>query len=230
MRTLSQRLYTIQTLIPSGVRVADIGTDHGHLPISLIKSGICERIIACDIREKPLMNARENIEKTGTVGIELRLGDGLSPVQPDEVDCIVIAGMGGEVIASIIDAAEWVRNEKYTLLLQPMTSADALRKYLSENLFGIESEHAVLDNGKLYTVIKAVFSGKAQPNSEAFYRIGRLDRRDPTAKNYILKQMNIVKKCIDDLKKAEKTDELDRFEKLLREMEKDICWLLTECF
>lgn len=222
MRTLSPRLYTVETLIPKGVRVADIGTDHGHLPISLIKSGITERVIACDLREKPLANARENIAKTKTVGIELRLGDGLSPVSPDEVDCIVIAGMGGEVISSIIAAAHWLKNERFTLILQPMTSADQLRRYLSENKYEILCEKAVSDSGKLYTVIKAVFSGKSQPLDEAFFRIGKLDPTDETAKEYIDKQISIIKKCISDLENSGKHSECIPFHKTLAEMEKRI--------
>ena len=219
MRTLTDRLYTIQTLIPKGVRVADIGTDHGHLPISLIRSGISERVIACDIREKPLDNARKNIEKTGTVGVELRLGDGLSPVLPFEVDYIVIAGMGGEVISGILDSAKWTRDEKYTLLLQPMTSADALRRWLSENSFRISEEKAVLDGGKLYTVIKAVFSGMDEPKNEAFYRIGKLDKSEPVAALYIEKQISIIKKCISDLEASDKTEGLENFKNILKEME-----------
>ena len=222
MRTLSERLSTIEALIPKGVRVADIGTDHGHLPISLIKSGKSSRVIACDIREKPLDNARENIKKTATEGIELRLGDGLSPVLPHEVDCIVIAGMGGEVISGILEAAEWVKSPEYTLLLQPMTSADALRRYLSENLFEIKSETAVLDGGKLYTVIETGYSGKEQPTGEAFYRIGRLDSTDPTARRYIEKQIKIVKKCAADLSLAKKPEESARYSALLEDMEKQI--------
>ena len=220
MRVLGERLNAIEALIPKGVRVADIGTDHGHLPISLIRSGKCRRVIACDIREKPLENARKNIEKTAAEGIELRLGDGLSPLSPDDADYIVIAGMGGEVIAGILAAASWIKSEKYTLLLQPMTSADALRKYLSENLFKIESETAVKDAGKLYTVIKAVYSGSVQPTDEAFLRIGLLRADTDEARQYIDKQIRIVKKCVDDLSAAGKDSEADSFRALLFEMEK----------
>ena len=220
MHVLGERLNAIEALIPKGVRVADIGTDHGHLPISLIRSGKCRRVIACDIREKPLENARKNIEKTATKGIELRLGDGLSPLSPDDADYIVIAGMGGEVIAGILAAASWIKSEKYTLLLQPMTSADALRKYLSENLFKIESETAVKDAGKLYTVIKAVYSGSVQPTDEAFLRIGLLRADTDEARQYIDKQIRIVKKCVDDLSAAGKDTEADSFRALLFEMEK----------
>ena len=154
MRQLKNRLYTVATLVPKGSRVADIGTDHGHLPIYLIREGICPFCLACDIKEKPLENARENIAKTGTSNIETRLGAGLVPVSPDEVDCITIAGMGGEVISAILEESPWVRNEKYTLILQPMTSADALRRYLCEKGFNIESETAVEENRKEATCTK----------------------------------------------------------------------------
>ena len=220
MRTLSQRLYTVQALIPKGARVADIGTDHGHLPISLIKSGCCNRVIACDINEKPLLNAKANIEKTKTEGIELRLGNGLSPVLPCEVDCIVIAGMGGEVISSILEAADWIKSEGYTLILQPMTSADYLRKYLCENGFSIERETALCDEQKLYTVIKAVFTGERKAQSEAYYRIGELNPEEPWATEYIKKQISIVNKCIDSLNNSGEPQKTLFFKELLAEMEK----------
>ena len=199
MRKLKNRLYTVSTLVPFGARVADIGCDHGHLPIYLIREGISPFCIASDIKEKPLQSARANIEKVG-FSVETRLGAGLSTVAPDEVDCITIAGMGGEVIASILEAAPWVKNDKYTLVLQPMSSADALRKYLCENGFEIKKEVACADSGKVYTVIQAVYSGKISPRDEAFYRTGRLDATDETAKKYIEKQLKIVEKLIFDLK------------------------------
>ena len=101
-----------------------------------------------------------------------------------------------------------------------MTSADALRKYLSENLFKIESETAVKDAGKLYTVIKAVYSGSVQPTDEAFLRIGLLRADTDAARQYIDKQIRIVKKCVEDLSAAGKDTEADGFRALLFEMEK----------
>lgn len=198
MRQLKNRLYTVSTLVPNGARVADIGCDHGHLPIYLIREGISPFCIASDIKEKPLCSAKENIEKTGTKNIETRLGAGLSTVKDGEVDCITIAGMGGEVIASIIDACHWIKDNRYTLVLQPMTSADALRRYLSENGFSIEKEVACIDGNKIYTVIKATFSGEFSVMDEAFYRTGMLDATDDVARKYIEKQLRIVKKLIDD--------------------------------
>lgn len=202
MRKLSDRLYTVSTLVPKDARVADIGTDHGHLPIYLIKNEISPFCIASDIREKPLNSARANIEKSATANIDTRLGAGLDTVSPHEVDCIVIAGMGGEVIAEILHNAKWVQSEKYTLIFQPMTSADALRRYLCENGFSIQSETAVEENRKIYTVIKAEFSGKVCPLDETFLRIGKLDPACPTARKYIEKQIRIVKELLADRKAA----------------------------
>lgn len=195
MRSLKNRLYTVQALVPKGARVADIGTDHGHLPISLVKAGISSFVLACDIREKPLSVAKANIEKCSLKNIETRLGDGLSAIKPNEADCIVIAGMGGEVILNILNSCPWIKDSRYTLILQPMTAAEALRHYLCDNGYKIEEEKAVEDTGRLYCVIKATYCGEKLRESEAFYHVGKLDPKLPTDLKYIQKQFNIANKC-----------------------------------
>ena len=202
MKNLKNRLYTVSTLVPRGARVADIGTDHGHLPIYLIQQGISPFCLACDIKEKPLQSAKENIEKVGLQNIETRLGPGLLPVLPDEVDCITVAGMGGEVIASILEDSPWVRNERYTLILQPMTSADALHRYLCEKGFSIEKEIACAENRKVYTVMLVRFSGECFRPSEVFCRIGRLSPDTPAAVKYIEKQIRIAEELTADRRAA----------------------------
>lgn len=202
MKNLKNRLYTVSTLVPRGARVADIGTDHGHLPIYLIQQGISPFCLACDIKEKPLQSARENIRKVGLQNIETRLGPGLLPVLPNEVDCITVAGMGGEVIASILEDSPWVRNERYTLILQPMTSADALRRYLCEKGFSIEKEIACEENRKVYTVMLVRFSGECFRPSEVFCRIGRLLPDTPAAVKCIEKQIRIAEELTADRRAA----------------------------
>ncbi len=202
MKNLKNRLYTVSTLVPNGARVADIGTDHGHLPIFLIQQGLSPFCLACDIKEKPLESAKENIKRVGLQNIEARLGPGLSPLLPDEVDCITIAGMGGEVIASILEDCAWIKNEKYTLVLQPMTSADALRRYLAENGFSIEKEIACEENRKVYTVMLVRFSGECFAPDELFCRIGRLLPKTTAAVKYIEKQKRIIEELIADRRAA----------------------------
>lgn len=209
MRELKKRLCTVATLVPKGARVADIGTDHGHLPIYLIQNGISPFCIASDIKEKPLATARQNIQKTATSEIDTRLGFGLSTVKPQEVDCVTIAGMGGEVISSIIADAQWLKDNRYTLILQPMTSADALRKYLCEAGFEIVCEVATDESDRIYTVLKVQYSGICFSPDGAFLRCGKLSENEPISRRYIEKQLKIVKKCIDDILSSGRDDVLN---------------------
>lgn len=196
----SLRLKLIASLVPKGARVCDIGTDHALLPIYLIENNIAEFVIATDIRPLPLENAKRNVAASGLTGIELRLCDGLSAVKKDEVDTVIIAGIGGEVISGIISRAALIRNQPYPLLiLQPTTSAEALRRYLYENGFEIKTETALKENGKLYSVITARFTGKVKKMPEHFYYIGMVDPKTEDGYLYIQKQYIRLKKCADAL-------------------------------
>lgn len=200
MLTLSQRLRKIAGLVPSGARVADIGADHGYLSVFLIKRNIASFVYACDIREKPLLNAKNNIAASGVKNIELRLCDGMDGVDQKDIDTAVIAGMGGEVIAGIIDRCDWIKNPRYTLILQPMTSGEELRRYLFLNGFNIETESAVEDEGRIYTVLSVKYSGESFPFTEKDLYIGKLNPKDSADRKYINKQLNRLQKCRDDIK------------------------------
>ncbi len=199
MRNLSNRLLTIAGLVPKGVRVADIGTDHGYLPIYLTESGIAKKALACDINEKPLLSAKKNIVSAGAENIELRLCDGLTGIHPDEIDAAVIAGIGGEVISGIIDRCEWIKSDRYTLILQPTTSPERLREYLNSAGFSVEAEKAISDNGKLYSVMVVRFADKVDPLSPAELYIGKLTPNDDDATAYIKKQLRRVATLARDL-------------------------------
>lgn len=197
---LSSRLKLIASLVPDGARVCDIGTDHAYLPIELIKSGKASRIIATDIREKPLENARKNIRKSGVCGIQLRLCDGLTAVAKSETDTVIIAGMGGEVISGIISRANWLKEKPYTtLILQPTTSPEELRRFLIANCFEITSDTAIGENGKLYSVMTAVFTGVKEDIPEYFYYVGKVNPKTYDGFLYIQKQYRRVKACADAL-------------------------------
>lgn len=198
---LSRRLLLIASLVPKGARVCDVGTDHARLPIYLIERKIAERVIATDIRPLPLENAKKNVAASGLAEIELRLCDGLSAVKISETDTVIIAGMGGEVISGIISRAELLRNQPYPLLiLQPTTSPEFLRRYLYENGFCIKSETALKENGKLYSVMTAYFTGETKKMPEHFYYTGKVNPKTEDGYLYIQKQYIRLKKCADALK------------------------------
>lgn len=157
MRTLelTPRLRLLADWVPSGARLADVGTDHAYLPVWLRLHGRVASAIACDLREKPLARARETGKAWGADGIDYRLGNGLAVVSPEETDTIVIAGMGGENIAAILARAPWTADGAHTLLLQPQSRAEVLRAFLAEDGYVIRREALVQDRGTLYPVIEA---------------------------------------------------------------------------
>ncbi|HHX74916.1 MAG TPA: SAM-dependent methyltransferase, partial [Firmicutes bacterium] len=154
---LTPRLQAIAELIPPGSVVADIGTDHAYLPIYLLLEQICDRAIASDMRPAPLGQARETVAAFNChQRIDLRLGRGLEVLQEDDrVDTVVIAGLGGETIASIIREGRRQLQSVSRIILQPMTEAGQLRLFLAANGFAIVHEALALEGRRLYEIIVA---------------------------------------------------------------------------
>lgn len=153
---LTPRLRQIAAWVRQGAHLADVGTDHAYLPVWLTLQGRVASAIASDLRRGPLDRAQETGRRYG-VGdrITFRLGNGLAAVAPEECDTIVIAGMGGENIAQILAGAPWTADGRHTLLLQPQSRAEALRRFLAEHGYAIAREALVRDRGFLYPVIEA---------------------------------------------------------------------------
>ena len=199
---LSIRLQTIAALVPDGARACDIGTDHAYLPIALRRSGKAETVIAADVKEKPLENARRNIASAGISGVETRLCDGLSGIRKEEVDTVIIAGIGGEVIAGILSGCEWLARSPYPLLiLQPTTSPEVLRRFLCEHGFSFLQEIPVEENGKVYSVFSCRFSGETFQREDAFFYIGLLSCETEAGRRYIEKQYQRLRTCAQALEK-----------------------------
>lgn len=157
--TLTPRLQAIADRVPQGARLADIGTDHGHLPLWLLTQNRLTCAIASDLREGPLNHARANARFHGlTDRVSFRLASGLEGIAPDECDTISIAGMGGETIAAILEAAPWTADGKHTLLLQPMTMLPQLRQWLWAHGYCIQEE-TVCQEGHRYYLIWTVCGG-----------------------------------------------------------------------
>lgn len=159
---ICKRLLCCAAQVPQGARVADIGCDHGYLGIHLLQSGRASFVHACDLREGPIHRAMENALRFGTAEkMRFSRADGLSAVSPEEVDTVVCAGMGGDLIMQILRNAPWLKNEAYTLILQPQSSGQEVRRMLSEEGFGIVSETLAEDGGFLYYVMTVRFGNAA---------------------------------------------------------------------
>lgn len=192
---LSGRLSLCARYVREGSRLADIGTDHAYLPIALCEAGRIPSALACDINPLPLRSAAANIARRGLSDrIQTRLGSGLEPVGADEVDDIVIAGMGGELIAGILAGCAWIADPSKRLILQPMTRHEALIRRLCESGFGITDQDAVIDAGKSYTVLCVHYDGEARPCDDCTAVVGAL-RPDSEAK------IAFLQKCLRRLKK-----------------------------
>lgn len=192
---LDNRLGLCASLVRKKHRVADIGTDHAYLPVWLCKSNIAVSAIASDINPEPLKRGMQTIEKYCATNVTACLSDGLQQINPDLVDDIIIAGMGGELIADIISKAPWVKNEKYQLILQPMSKADYLREYLYSNGFDIKYEEATVAENKLYTVMSVYFTGEVPQDISLKKYYGALNpTAKPENKSYIEKTANALLK------------------------------------
>ena len=174
---LSLRLRTVAGLVPRQARFADVGTDHAYLPIWLLQRGWISEAIVSDLRQGPLERAKRNAERYGLTGsMSFRLGDGLAPIAPDEVDVIAMAGMGGESIVEILAATPWMRWGSHRLILQPMSALDELRRWLCLNGYCIEEELLCQDE-RLYTIL-SVTAGEMPDLTPAECWAGR-QTRDP---------------------------------------------------
>lgn len=200
---LDRRLNAAAQFVPCGARLADIGSDHAYLPIALCLDNRIECALASDINEGPVAAAKTNIAANGLDDkIRAIKADGLGGARDFAPDCITVLGMGGELIVSILSAAEWIRRSGITLILQPMTHPEVLARYLAENGFYIKDEVVVCDEGRmdrLYRIISAEFDGVRREISEAEAYVGacNLARGDDNTKAYIRKLTMALKKRID---------------------------------
>lgn len=171
---LSVRMQAVADMVSPGSRLADIGTDHGFVPIELVRSGCCPCAIAADVRIGPLSHASANIAEYGLDDrIKTRLSDGLKNIRPGEADAVVIAGMGGMLMIRILEEGEETVRAVKELILQPQSDIPEVRKWLHKNDLCIIREQMVYDMGKYYFIMKAV-NGKDVTYDEADDRYGRL--------------------------------------------------------
>ncbi|MDY6232096.1 class I SAM-dependent methyltransferase [Peptostreptococcus porci] len=155
---LTPRLKYISELVSDGKKIADIGTDHGYIPISLLLDKKISFAILSDINRGPLNNAKKEVTKNNVQNyVDLRLGSGMETLRDGEVDQVIIAGMGGILISDIIEKKIELSKNLDKLILQPMQAPEELRRYLSKNGFKIIDEHFVREDHRIYEIIEAVY-------------------------------------------------------------------------
>ena len=198
---LQPRLHLLARLVPEGCRLTDVGTDHGYLPVALLQQGRIAAAIASDIGAEPLEHARRTAMQYGVDGMDFRLCAGLSGVAPEETDVIVIAGMGGETIISILQDAPWTADGQHRLLLQPMTKAAALRHWLTDNGYTFTDEHLVEDKGRIYPIL-CVKGGVFRPLTEAEALCGVLLADDPLYAAYLTEHITKLRRSAEGLRRS----------------------------
>lgn len=221
MLKLKSRLNMAAQMVRKGSRLADIGTDHAYLPASLILDGTVPCAIAADLRKGPLENAEATVNHYGIAEkVQLRLSDGLKCVSRDEVDDIVIAGMGGILISEILEAAPWVKDKNIQLILQPQTHDEILRKWLWENGFEITDEASCFDDGKTYICMAVRYTGEVTSHSEAEILFGGfLKKKDEASVSFCEKKIHRTKVRLDALRKSDpENQETETLEKILNEV------------
>lgn len=168
---LDARLAACAAYVRPGARVADVGCDHGKLAARLALEGC--RVIGTDIHAAPLETARATCAAAGCADrVDLRLGDGLAPLEAGEADDIVMAGISAETILHILDAAGWVRRKGIRLILCAATKTPLLRRELCRRGFALEDETPVVAAGRVYTVLCAGYTGEEREPDGEFCLVG----------------------------------------------------------
>ena len=168
---LSQRLLAVADLASAGHCLADVGTDHGYIPIYLMEKGNYERAIAMDVRKGPLLRAEENRKSHGFEDrMDLRLSDGVAALREGEADTVVIAGMGGGLVIHILTEGAKVLKSVETLVLQPQSEFARVRDYLEKNEYRIEEEHMLCEDGKYYAMMRVKHGNDAAYGNRAEIR------------------------------------------------------------
>lgn len=169
---LTPRLEKIASLVPECVCIGDVGTDHAYIPVALQERGVIKKAIASDIVDGPVLNAQKTVERYGMKDrVEVRKGPGLAPYTIGEIQGVIIAGMGGALIADIIDAHFDLAHSLDFLILQPMIGQEVLRAYLEDHNFEIVEEHLETEGDKFYEILK-VKTGKMTITDSVYYEVG----------------------------------------------------------
>ena len=203
---LSNRMEAVVNMVsPQSFVIADIGCDHAYVSIALVERKLAQKVIAMDVRKGPLEIAKKNVTTYAmTDEIELRLSDGLDKILPGEAEVIIIAGMGGLLIRDILERGKKILNvdgKRPELILQPQSDLAEVRIFLQENAYDIQQEKMLIEEGKYYTIIKAVPKRDKVKYDEAELLYGRynLQSQDAVLESYLLHEQSVLQEILEKL-------------------------------
>ena len=197
--SLDKRLLSCADYVRAGAVFADIGTDHGYLPIFLLNTGRIQRAYLSDVNRGPLTSAERNARDNGLSDkCEFILTDGAAALSGKGITDYAICGMGGELIARIIEDAPHLKEVGIRLILQPMTKQEYLRRYLASNGFSVLDERFSFDSGKYYVTLLAEYTGECREISVSEAELGIKTAHDGDRVEYLgflERKMKAVKKA-----------------------------------
>lgn len=198
---LSKRLNAVVKLAGKCRCVADIGTDHGYIPIYMIQQNLAQNAVAMDVNKGPLERANQNIKSYRMEKcITTRLSDGVAELKEEEADCVIIAGMGGLLTIRILEAGREVLQTVDTLVLQPQSEIGQVRIWLAEHGYRITDEDMVLDDGKYYPMMRAEH-GEQEAWTEQEYAFGKylIQKQNLVLKEFLQKEERLCREILHSL-------------------------------
>lgn len=226
---LSERLEMVISAVRPVEAAADVGTDHGHVPIELVRRGIVRRAVAMDVRKGPLSRAQEHIAEAGLERvIETRLSDGLEKLSPGEAGAVIIAGMGGELMVHILERGRHMWDSVEQWVLSPHSEIPKVRRWLFEHGFEIRRETMVKEDGKYYTVLDVGRAaqdgavGEPSLDREFLYSRFLIAEKNPVFREFLLEEEQNLMSLIKTL--AAQAQESERALLSLRQLEKRLSY------
>lgn len=234
MVKISDRLKTAASLIREGAVLADVGTDHGYVPIYLLEQKKIKSAIAMDINKGPLERAREHIHLYGMDAyIQTRLSDGVAALEKGEADSILVAGMGGGLVMHILEEGKDICQAAGELILQPQSELCSVREYLAENGYVTEAERMVFEDGKYYPMMRVHYQAEKNEDADitekdaALKNAGNCERQDqsrykveclygrhllmeknPILHQYLQKEHKVFETILDNLLKQPESEKI----------------------
>lgn len=210
-------------MVTPGNILADVGTDHGYVPISLVQRKKIPKAIAMDVNKGPLQRAQEHIQEFQLEDyIETRLSDGVAKLKVGEADTILIAGMGGELVIHILTEGKEVCRSAKELVLQPQSELEKVRKFLRDNQYKIIDEDMVIEDGKYYPMLKVIpveedafWDTIPEEAIPVCYKYGPLllKNGNPSLRKFLVKQHKQLTKILKELEKQPESDAINNRKK-----------------